>query len=455
MNPAQEYNFDGIVGPTYHFGGLAFGNVASMEHKGRVASPREAALEGLAKMYQLMELGLPQCVLPPQERPQLSILRNLGYEGSDGAILEMVHKTDPALLSAVSSASAMWTANAATVTPSADAQDGKVHVTPANLVSHLHRSVEAPQTTRILRAIFKDPARVVVHDPLPAATNMCDEGAANHLRLCAKHGGPGLEVFVYGREGTASPSQTDFSDMPVRFPARQTLLANRAIARRHRLMSERTLFLGQNPALIDLGVFHNDVIAVANERVLLSHDLAFKGGADDLEVLEDRFRRTCGQDLCLIRVTAEALPIEEAVATYLFNSQIVTLPKIGMALICPVECDQYPGTRSIITSILSDRFNPITAVHYVRVRQSMKNGGGPACLRLRVVLTEEEAATMNPSIVLTPGLYKTLISWVQRYYRPRLQIDDLADPKLLDEARTAIDELTTILNLGSIYDFQR
>ena len=33
--------------------------------------------------------------------------------------------------------------------------------------------------------------------------------------------------------------------------------------------------------------------------------------------------------------------------------------------------------------------------------------------------------------------------------------DDLADPKLLEESRAALDELTKLLQIGSVYEFQR
>ena len=105
----------------------------------------------------------------------------------------------------------MWVANAATVSPSADTADGRVHFTPANLVSHFHRSIEAPTTTRVLRAIFADKTHFAVHDPLPAAPQLGDEGAANHTRLAGADGAPGVEFFVYGRaaydESAGGPRQ--------------------------------------------------------------------------------------------------------------------------------------------------------------------------------------------------------------------------------------------------------
>ncbi len=88
MIPAIEVNFDGIVGPTHNYAGLAHGNLASQKFKKTVSNPRAAALEGLAKMKKLAELGVMQAVLPPQDRPAISVLRGLGLSGSDAAVLE-------------------------------------------------------------------------------------------------------------------------------------------------------------------------------------------------------------------------------------------------------------------------------------------------------------------------------------------------------------------------------
>src|SRR5450432_3967675 len=129
---AREFNFDGIVGPTHNYGGLAAGNIAATKNAGRRSNPRQAALQGLAKMSFVHGLGVGQAVLPPQERPSLSMLRRLGFTGRDEDVLARAAAWDHGhLLRNCSSASAMWTANAATVAPSADTDDGRVHLTPA------------------------------------------------------------------------------------------------------------------------------------------------------------------------------------------------------------------------------------------------------------------------------------------------------------------------------------
>src|SRR5439155_19336991 len=273
---ACELNFDGIVGLTHNYAGLSYGNVASMKSKASPSNPRQAALQGLAKMKFLADLGVKQAVLPPHERTHLPTLRRLGYSGSDAQILAKVFNDDPRLLAAVSSASAMWAAMAATVSPSADTADGRVHFTAANLISHLHRSIEAPTTAHILRTIFADPDRFAHHDPLPAT--LPDEGAANHTRLCRSFGEQGIELFVYGS------SYKENSPQPARFPARQTFAASRAVATMHGV--KETEFIMQNPLAIDAGAFHNDVVAVGNRSVLLYHERAWVDTGRRIETLQ-------------------------------------------------------------------------------------------------------------------------------------------------------------------------
>ncbi len=442
--PAVELNLDGLVGPTHHYGGLGLGNVASQRHRHEVSNPRAAALEGIAKMRLLVSLGIPQAVLPPQERPLVSALRRVGFAGDDDAVLAAAAGAAPGLLSAAASTSSMWAANAATISPAADTPDGRVHLTPANLVSQFHRSLEPPATARVLARIFADESRFAHHAPLPAALPFADEGAANQMRLCHSHGERGLEVFVYGREG----------DTGGRHPARQSLAASEAVARLHGLAADQTLFLRQSDAALEAGVFHNDVIAVANENVLLVHERAFADSAAALDRIREASARACGTGLVVIEVPEQAVSLADAVDTYLFNSQLVTLPAGGMALVCPAECRRHAATSRWLDGLVAAG-GPVVAVHPVDVRQSMHNGGGPACLRLRVVLTPADLAAVHPGVMATPERLATLEAWVRRHYRDRLSIADLADPALLAESRRALDELTGILDLPGPYGFQR
>jgi succinylarginine dihydrolase len=202
-------------------------------------------------------------------------------------------------------------ANAATISPSADTRDGRVHFTPANLVTTLHRSLEPARTARILRQIFPDPKKFGHHPPLP-----------------------GHQVSV-----------------------------------------------------------------------------------------------------------------AEAVATYLFNSQLVSLPQGGMALIAPVECQRSSVVRSYLDSLVAANDNPVNAVHYFDVRESMRNGGGPACLRLRIVLTEAQLRATLPHVLFDLHLYAKLVAWVQRYYRDTLHPHDLQDPELVKESFSALKALEAILHI--------
>ena len=443
-NNAVEANFDGLVGPTHNYAGLSWGNVASRSNVNALSNPREAALQGLAKMKRLADRGYVQGVLPPHERPHIPTLRALGFTGSDGQILARVAKDSPSILAAVSSASAMWTANAATVSPGADTDDGRVHFTPANLSAKFHRSIEHQVTGRVLRAIFSDERCFAHHDALPSVSQFGDEGAANHTRLCADYGKPGVELFVYGQEAF-----NESAPAPRLYPARQTLEASRAIARLHGLDDSRVVFAQQNPGAIDAGVFHNDVIAVGNGNTLFYHEMAF---LNEEQVLADIRARLEGAELAPVRVSSAEVPIADAVASYLFNSQLLDTPE-GMLLAVPGECREVASVSAYLDRLLASG-GPVTSVEVFDVKQSMRNGGGPACLRLRVVLNDEERAAMNPGVLLTDALYQRLTDWVNRHYRDRLSRDDLADPGLLDEVRVALDELTGILGLGPVYDFQ-
>lgn len=441
---AVEANFDGLVGPTHNYAGLSWGNVASKSNVNAVANPKEAALQGLAKMKRLADRGYVQGVLPPHERPHIPTLRGLGFSGSDAQVLAAVAKQNPVILAAVSSASAMWTANAATVSPGADTADHRVHFTPANLSAKFHRSIEHVVTGRALQAIFSDDAYFAHHRALPSVSQFGDEGAANHTRLCAGYGDPGVELFVYGQQAF-----DDQAPAPKRYPARQTLEASQAIARHHGLRDEHVVFAQQNPAAIDAGVFHNDVIAVGNGNTLFYHELAF---LDEASVLADIRSRLKGAELDAIRVGSADVPMEDAVASYLFNSQLLNTPD-GMMLAVPGECREIESvSRYLDNLVIANR--SITSVEVFDVKQSMRNGGGPACLRLRVVLSDDELKAMHHGVLLDDTLYQRLTTWVEAHYREELSQDDLADPMLLDECRKALDELTGILGLGSIYDFQ-
>ncbi|MDW5377648.1 N-succinylarginine dihydrolase [Halomonas sp. HP20-15] len=444
----REVNFDGLVGPTHNYAGLAHGNVASMRHGGLASNPREAALQGLAKMKALADAGYAQAVLPPQQRPDLGALRDLGFTGSNAEVLERAAREAPQLLRAVCSASSMWTANAATITPSRDAADGRTHFTPANLQSSFHRFLEPQTTGRVLAAIFRDEVRFAHHPALPATPAFADEGAANHTRLAGAHGDAGVHLYVYGRQAFGGDAERE----PKRFPARQTLEASQAVARQHGLSADQVVFAQQHPDAIDAGVFHNDVIAVGNGPVLLYHEMAFL----DEERTLDELRRKMAAPLIPVRVPSEAVSLDDAVSTYLFNSQLLSDPdgSGAMTLVVPGECQENEAVWRTIQDLLLAGHNPINEVMVKDVKQSMRNGGGPACLRLRVPLSEVERAGLSGRVLFDEALYGALTGWVERHYRNSLTPADLADPQLADETLTALDELTRILEIGSVYPFQ-
>jgi succinylarginine dihydrolase len=446
MKPC-EVNFDGLVGPTHNYGGLSYGNVASQSNSQQGSNPREAARQGLAKMKALMEMGFTQGVLAPQERPDVAALRRLGFAGSDAEVIVQAARDAMPLLVASCSASSMWVANAATVSPSADTADGRVHFTAANLNCKYHRSIEHPTTSRVLRSMFADETYFAHHDALPAVAQFGDEGAANHTRLCRDYGEAGVEFFVYGRSAFDARLPA-----PQKYPARQTLEASQAVARLHGLSEEGVVFAQQNPAVIDQGVFHNDVIAVGNGELLFHHQDAFLDSDGVLAQLQAKLAARGGQ-LQSICVPRTEVSVDDAVRTYLFNSQLLSRADGTMLLVVPEECRANPRVWTYLER-LTARDAGIAEVKVFDLKQSMRNGGGPACLRLRVALKPDELAAVNPGVILTPALYETLNDWVERHYRDRLVEADMADPQLLIECRTALDELTQILKLGSVYPFQ-
>ncbi|HLL59965.1 MAG TPA: N-succinylarginine dihydrolase, partial [Allosphingosinicella sp.] len=391
----REINFDGIIGPSHNYSGLSLGNLASSTNKGNVSHPRAAALQGLDKMRHNLKLGLPQGVLLPHPRPDRDWLAELGTT---------VEEVPASLRPAAFSASAMWAANAATVSPAPDTADGRCHLTVANLRTMAHRSHEWPATLSQLRIAFGNEEHFAVHPPVPPTFG--DEGAANHMRIGGSHDAPGLEVFVYGQRGGA-------------FPTRQHVEACRAVARFHRLDPDRTLFVSQSEEAIAAGAFHNDVVAVANENVLLAHELAFEDQGDFYASL-----RRLVPEVQIVEVPASEVALEDAIKSYLFNAQLVTLPEGGMALILPEEARETPSVWKWLQEMIGGN-GPIRKLFIVDVRQSMANGGGPACLRLRVVA--DPAAVDQRFMVDEPKLDR-LASVIGTHWPEQIAPEDLLDP---------------------------
>ena len=448
---AREANFDGLVGPTHNYGGLSYGNVASSSNSARPSNPKQAAQQGLQKMKALHDMGMIQGVLAPQSRPDLSILRRLGFTGSDSQVTQQAAKKDSALLASCYSASSMWTANAATVSPSADCNDGRLHFTPANLVNRFHRSIEHETTGRILQATFANEDRFAHHQALPSSDHFGDEGAANHTRFCQNYGNAGVEFFVYGQHAFNGQAPK-----PAKYPARQSLEASQAVARLHGLKDEQVVFAQQNPDVIDAGIFHNDVIAVGNGNVSFYHQLAFLNTQEVNDDLQQAMSNMGNGEMQFIEVPADQVTVQDAVKSYLFNSQLISLPHLDegkMGIVVPQECRENTNVSAYLDQLIASD-SAIEEILVFDLKQSMSNGGGPACLRLRVVLNEAEQAAVNPACIMSDGLFSGLMAWTEKHYRDTLSESDLADPQLITESHRALDELTQILDLGSVYNFQ-
>lgn len=445
MTKYFEANFDGLVGPTHNYAGLSKGNVASLKNAGGTSRPKEAAKQGLAKAKSLSDLGLVQGVLAPHMRPDLFTLRRIGFSGSDKEIIEKAYKKAPEILAACYSCSPMWTANAATISPSADTKDGKIHITPANLNNKFHRSIEPGMTGKILKQTFRDPKYFSHHLHLPEGNHFGDEGAANHTRFCQEYGQQGVEFFVFGKYGFQAGMPE-----PQKFPARQTLEASQAIMRLHNLDPAKTVFAQQNPATIDAGVFHNDVISVGNKNVYFYHEHALLNTDEVLKELKEKFGDS---PFYMVEVPNEKVSVQDAVESYLFNSQLISLSDDSMAIVVPKECEENKNVNAYLKELVA-LDNPINEVKIYDVKQSMKNGGGPACLRLRVCMSEQELTGVNQKTLLNDEQFIHLNNWVDKHYRDEIHPTDLADPSLMLECQSALDELTQILDLGNIYPFQ-
>lgn len=413
-----ELNLDGLVGPTHLFSGLSYGNVASETHKGSISHPRAAALQGLEKMKFLADLGIKQAVMPPQPRPELQVLRAQGYQGSDQEVLQQAFEQDYELFCSVCSSSFMWTANAATVSSSLEASS--LNFTPANLSSKFHRSIEAARTTENLKLIFPQAKH---HAPLRA--DLKDEGAANHTRLAPSHSKPGIDFFVYGYSIDENLIE------PKKFPARQAKEASQTIILNHGLDPARVVLAQQSTRAIDAGVFHNDVISTGNCNLLLYHEFSFENQTQVIEELHHKYKTITGEELISIEVKNSEVSLEQAIKSYLFNSQIISLPTGGMLLLAAIECEEEPQVKTFIDKLVANPHNPITQVKYFNLRESMHNGGGPACLRLRVVMSEAELAAMNQNYLLTERLYEQLRVEIEASYPEALKPEDLVKTRIV------------------------
>ncbi|MCB1180601.1 MAG: N-succinylarginine dihydrolase [Chlamydiia bacterium] len=427
----KDIQLDSLCGPTHNFAGLGRGNPPSASHFHLPSNPKKGALEGLYKMKQVADLGIPQAVFPPHPRPNFGMLHSLGFVGMDAEVIRNAAKRAPHILAASYSAAAMWMANSATFTPSLDALDGRAHVSLTNLASSLHRHEEWKSHYHFFERFLPKRTPFALHTPLPSTMDFRDEGSANHIRFSSSKGG--VHLFVYGEGKKQRPNV---------FIARQTLNAQEAVARRHHLDPKACLFVQQNPYAVDQGVFHNDLIAFGKNNLFVTHQHAFLDQKKVLSILEKKIEKICQCELSLFEIKESEFSLEEAIKTYFFNSQLIKLPDAaGFALLVPQAAFVHPKVKKILERL------PITKVISTPVFESLMGGGGPACLRLELSFTPEELALTNSHFYLNDFLYEKLVKWIETYYREQIKWEDLADFALVEEGRAALAALRAILTL--------
>jgi succinylarginine dihydrolase len=447
---ATEISFEGMPGPSHSFGGLAYGDFASMASAGKTSKPRMAAKQCINKIRLLVHQGVPVVILPPHERPAFWFLRNIGYQGTDQQILQEVRKSASWLLPIVYSSSGMWCANSATVIPSADAADGRCHVIVANLAANLHRSLEPRFVFKVFRYILPESAGFDVHAGIPNDPHFWDEGAANHVRVA--HNGPGLHLFVYGRRAWGSYAGLQRNGKQI--TGRQTNEASLAVARLSHLPADRILLAQQSQAVIDRGVFHNDVICMGAGTTLIVHKLAVHYWGqlrDDLQ----RYATLLDLDgLNIVEISEEEISVDECVRTYLFNSQVVQLAEGKLLIICPAACQQSEQARNVLENLHS-ALGPGLTTEFVDLSESLANGGGPACLRLRMAVTEQQfRAISERSAIADAELLDRLERIVDDRYQEALTLEQLGDPAFAQECLSTLEEVAGLLGYRKIYEFQ-
>ncbi len=414
----REINFDGIIGPSHNYAGLSPGNIASANNAGAISSPRAAALQGIDKMRANLKLGLAQGFFMPLHRPNTFWLAGLATD---------MASAEPHIRATAFSASSMWAANAATVSPAPDCLDNRCHLSVANLLTMAHRSHEWTDTVAQLRVAFSNERHFTVHDAVPPPYG--DEGAANHMRLCARHDQQGLEIFVYGKSGGP-------------FPARQHFEASKAVARKHMIAPDKTVFVQQSEQAIAGGAFHNDVVAVANEHVLFTHELAFEHSHDVYAEILAKMPQ-----VEIIVVPQNCVSLADAVSSYLFNAQLVTLPNNdGMALILPIEAQENAFVWNWLLEMIAGN-GPIRKLIPVNVRESMANGGGPACLRLRVVA---DPSTVDSRFIADEAKLDLIAAVVAEYWPAKIKSNDLANVELVAKVQIARAALLDCCGLSEL-----
>ena len=174
---------------------------------------------------------------------------------------------------------------------------------------------------------------------------------------------------------------------------------------------------------------------------LRSHEQAFA----DKEGFYADLRRLL-PEVEIVEVPADLVSLEDAVKSYLFNAQLVTLPEGGMALILPEEARETPRVWAWLEAMAAGN-GPIRRLAIVDVRQSMANGGGPACLRLRVVA---DPATVDPRFLADEAKLDAVAAVIAEIWPETIAPCDLADPSLWARAAEARIALLDLLDLSEL-----
>ena len=322
------------------------------------------------------------------------------------------------------------------MTPSCDSNDGQTHITPANLVSQFHRSLELIYSKEILKSIFPSS---LIHPP--NLVSIPDEGAANVMRLSDSQFENGLYVYVYGKSIFDHKSPTHV------YQARQSKEAFDFIKTCHHLKDDDVVCLQQNPEVIDQGAFHNDVIAMSHQNILIFHEKAFRFSDDGIDEIKEKFKKKTNEELIILQIHDSDILVGEAVSSYLFNSQILSNSNGDYTLIAPIECQKHLQAKMVIEKIIMKK-TPITKVVYQDVSQSMNNGGGPACLRWRFTLNQTELNNINTSCLMTEELYNYLKDWIMHHYLDQYDFQALFEEKNIENNKRALAELYHKLNIS-------
>jgi len=402
-----QLNISELPGPTFMYSGLSADNVASLNNKHLAANPLKFALLSLQRMRLLLEEGVHQVIFPPHRRPDLQALGYCGFTGDMGHMIGSADKFSRGYLESLLAASSVWTANAATVTPSADSEDGKVHITTANLNSHFHRSIEASQTHAKLARVFADDNFFALHQALPSHNRFSDEGAANHMRFHVEGENRGLNVFVYGND----------PDNPGYMQGRQSLWASKAICQLHALSSTQVWLQKQSKEAISRGIFHNDIISMNSHDLLVFHQQAYENHESLIEKLT-------ALGICCVEIKAEEFSLEHALKTYFFNSEFIKGKDGSQVLVMSEKCQHDAKVHAQLERIQT-AYNKEIKTIYVDLDDSLKNGGGPACLRLRVQLNQEQFSAIPSKFLLTQNKLNALQEVVTRFYRESLSYEDV------------------------------